>query len=266
MKILGTLVTGLSLLLLPAAAAAQNFPDHPIRLIVPFPAGGPNDIIARVIGQRMSELLKQPIVIDNRGGQGGVLGTDVVAKAKPDGYTIAISSAGALAISPSMEKVAYDTAEGSAGRHAGGDGAGNAGGRHQRPRQQHERADRAGQGAARETQFRVRRSGQPAASGRRIAQADRENRHRARALSRCGAGCQRSARQAGADGVSRSADDPAADRGRQAEADRDRRRGARADRARRCRPPPRSACRISGSRTGTAWWRPRARRPPSSPP
>jgi tripartite-type tricarboxylate transporter receptor subunit TctC len=87
---------------------AEDFPDHSIRLIVPFPAGGPNDMIARVIGQRMSELTKQPVVIDNRGGQGGVLGTDAVAKAKPDGYTIAISSAGALAISPTMEKVAYD--------------------------------------------------------------------------------------------------------------------------------------------------------------
>lgn len=97
------------LLLLPTLASAQNFPAKPIKLIVPFPAGGPNDIIARVIGQRMSELSGQPVLIDNRGGQGGVLGTDAVAKAAPDGYTIAISSAGALAISPSMEKVAYDT-------------------------------------------------------------------------------------------------------------------------------------------------------------
>ena len=103
------MLTGLSVLLAPALAAAQDFPTKPIRLIVPFPPGGPNDIIARVIGQRMSELTKQPVVIDNRGGQGGVLGTDAVAKASPDGYTIAISSAGALAISPSMEKVAYDT-------------------------------------------------------------------------------------------------------------------------------------------------------------
>ncbi|MFT4118471.1 Bug family tripartite tricarboxylate transporter substrate binding protein [Bradyrhizobium sp.] len=97
------------LFLLPSVAAAQNFPAKPIRLVVPFPAGGPNDIIARVIGQRMSELGGQPVLIDNRGGQGGVLGTDAVAKSAPDGYTIAISSAGALAISPSMEKVAYDT-------------------------------------------------------------------------------------------------------------------------------------------------------------
>jgi tripartite-type tricarboxylate transporter receptor subunit TctC len=109
MRIPGAWLTGLSLLLLPALAAADDFPDRQIRLIVPFPAGGPNDIIARVIGQRMSEIVKQPVLIDNRGGQGGVLGTDAVAKANPDGYTIAISSAGALAISPSMEKVAYDT-------------------------------------------------------------------------------------------------------------------------------------------------------------
>jgi tripartite-type tricarboxylate transporter receptor subunit TctC len=103
------LVAGLSLLLAPAAVVAQDFPNKPIRLIVPFPPGGPNDIIARVVGQRMSELIKQPVVIDNRAGQGGVLGTDAVAKAAPDGYTIGIASAGALAISPSMEKVAYDT-------------------------------------------------------------------------------------------------------------------------------------------------------------
>jgi tripartite-type tricarboxylate transporter receptor subunit TctC len=95
-RLLAGLFLGL-FLLLPSAVPAQNFPAKPIKLIVPFPAGGPNDIIARVIGQRMSELSGQPVVIDNRGGQGGVLGTDAVSKAQPDGYTIAISSAGALA-------------------------------------------------------------------------------------------------------------------------------------------------------------------------
>ena len=109
MRLLLTMFAGLSLLALPAAVAADEFPSKPIRLIVPFPAGGPNDIIARVIGQRMSDLIKQPVLIDNRGGQGGVLGTDAVAKSAPDGYTIGIVSAGALAIGPSMEKVAYDT-------------------------------------------------------------------------------------------------------------------------------------------------------------
>jgi tripartite-type tricarboxylate transporter receptor subunit TctC len=111
LKILRTMVAGLSLLLLPAAALAQDFPNRPIKLIVPFPPGGPNDIIARVVGQRMSELARQPIVIDNRGGQAGVLGTDAVAKSNPDGYTIGIVSASALAISPTMEKVTYDVAK-----------------------------------------------------------------------------------------------------------------------------------------------------------
>jgi len=103
------LLTGLTLLLLPALAAAQEFPAKPIKLIVPFPAGGPNDIIARIVGQRMSELMKQPVVIDNRGGQGGALGTDAVAKAAPDGYTIGIVNCGALAVNQSMEKVPYET-------------------------------------------------------------------------------------------------------------------------------------------------------------
>jgi tripartite-type tricarboxylate transporter receptor subunit TctC len=111
MRLLGALAAGLTLLLTPLATSAQDFPTKPIRLIVPFPPGGPNDIIARVIGQRMTELTKQPVLIDNRGGQAGVLGTDAVAKANPDGYTIGIVSASALAISPTMEKVPYDVAK-----------------------------------------------------------------------------------------------------------------------------------------------------------
>lgn len=89
-------------------AQAQQWPERPIRLIVPFPAGGPNDIIARVVAQKMSEGLKQSIVIDNRGGAGGVTGTDAVAKAAPDGYTVAITSAGALAIAPALQRMPYD--------------------------------------------------------------------------------------------------------------------------------------------------------------
>jgi tripartite-type tricarboxylate transporter receptor subunit TctC len=109
MKLLRRLLTGLTLSLMPALAAAQDFPAKPIKLIVPFPAGGPNDIIARIVGQRMSELTKQPVIIDNRGGASGALGTDAVAKAAPDGYTIGIVNLGALAINQSMEKVPYET-------------------------------------------------------------------------------------------------------------------------------------------------------------
>jgi len=107
MHICGELLVGL-LLLAPAMAVAQEYPAKPIKLIVPFPAGGPNDIVARIVGQKMSELAKQPVVIDNRGGQGGTLGTDAVAKANPDGYTIGIVNAGALAINQSMEKISCD--------------------------------------------------------------------------------------------------------------------------------------------------------------
>jgi len=109
MRIVPRLLFALAVVL-PAAAAAQDFPVKPIKLVVPFPPGGPNDIIARAVGQRMSEIIGQPVTIDNRGGAAGVLGTDAVAKAEPDGYTIAITSAGALAISASLaEKVPYDS-------------------------------------------------------------------------------------------------------------------------------------------------------------
>jgi tripartite-type tricarboxylate transporter receptor subunit TctC len=90
-------------------SAAQDYPSRSIKLIVPFPAGGPADTIGRVVGDKMGAILGQTVVIDNRGGAGGAVGTNAVAKAEPDGYTIGISSAGALAISVSLqESVAYD--------------------------------------------------------------------------------------------------------------------------------------------------------------
>jgi tripartite-type tricarboxylate transporter receptor subunit TctC len=110
MNLIARLLTVLVLSLVPTLVLAQDFPNRPIKLVVPFPPGGPNDIIARVVGQRMQELLGQPVVVENRAGAGGVLGTDAVAKSLPDGYTIAITSAGALAISASLqEKVPYDS-------------------------------------------------------------------------------------------------------------------------------------------------------------
>ena len=104
-KILGLIV----LCAAPLPAHGEDYPSRPIRLVVPFPPGGPNDIIGRVLGQKMQELLGQLIIIENRPGAAGVLGTDNVAKAEPDGYSIAIASAGALAISTSLqEKTLYD--------------------------------------------------------------------------------------------------------------------------------------------------------------
>ncbi len=90
-RIFSTVIaTGLSAFALLAApqALAQAYPNKPIRMVVPFPAGGTTDVVARIVAQRMSESMGQPITIDNRGGAGGAIGADIVAKAAPDGYTI----------------------------------------------------------------------------------------------------------------------------------------------------------------------------------
>ena len=92
-----------------ATAVAQSFPTRPIRLIVPYPPGGGTDIVARVIGQRLQQSLGQPIVIDNRSGAGGTLGTAVAAKAAPDGYTLVLVPTSHV-INPSIyAKLPYDT-------------------------------------------------------------------------------------------------------------------------------------------------------------
>ncbi len=90
-----------------APAAAQVWPERNIRLIVPFPAGGPTDLIARVVSQALGEQLGRTVIIDNRGGAGGVTGTDMVAKSAPDGHTLALTSAGALAIAPALQCMPY---------------------------------------------------------------------------------------------------------------------------------------------------------------
>ena len=78
--------------LLPAITVAQNYPSKPIRLIVAFPPGGSTDIIARIVGQKLGERLGQQVVIDNRGGAGGTIGTEIAARANPDGYTLTMGT------------------------------------------------------------------------------------------------------------------------------------------------------------------------------
>ncbi|MBL6454640.1 tripartite tricarboxylate transporter substrate binding protein [Belnapia sp. T6] len=100
-------------LTLPALARAQSgrFPDRPIRLVVPFGAGGNLDTLARLLTPGMAERLGQPVVIENRAGAGGNLGTELVARAQPDGYSLLLGSNGGLTINPLiMERVPYDPA------------------------------------------------------------------------------------------------------------------------------------------------------------
>lgn len=88
---------------------AQDYPNKPIRLVVPFPPGGPADILARAIGQPLSENWGQRVVVDNRSGAGGIIGSDIAAKAAPDGYTLLVGFVGTHAINPSLySKLPYD--------------------------------------------------------------------------------------------------------------------------------------------------------------
>jgi tripartite-type tricarboxylate transporter receptor subunit TctC len=92
------------LLALVAPAAAQDWPNRPITAVVPFAAGGPVDIVGRILASRMSELLGQQIVVENPGGAGGMNGTARVVKSAPDGYTVLVASAGVLALNQSLYK------------------------------------------------------------------------------------------------------------------------------------------------------------------
>lgn len=95
--------------LIAAAGAAGSYPDRPLRLVVPFPAGGATDLMARALAQGLGEKLGQSVVVENRGGAGGSIGAEAVATAAPDGYTLLYSTMGVLTINPSLyAKLRYD--------------------------------------------------------------------------------------------------------------------------------------------------------------
>ena len=89
-------------IVLPIASFAQSYPAKPIRFVVPYPAGGPLDTVARLLGQKVSESVKQPVVVENRPGAGGNIGADHVAKSSPDGYTLLMGAVATHAINPSL--------------------------------------------------------------------------------------------------------------------------------------------------------------------
>lgn len=112
------MTTRRSVLMLPAMtlfagkAWSQSFPTKPLRLVVPFPPGGPTDLVGRMLAHRLTEALGQSVIVDNRPGAGGTIGADVVAKAPADGYTLLYGSTSTLAISPSIyQALPYDPAK-----------------------------------------------------------------------------------------------------------------------------------------------------------
>ena len=108
-KFIGALCLGLGLAFSTALAWAQEYPSKPIRLVVPFPPGGGTDIVARTVAIKLGEILRVSVVVENRAGAGGTVGTDVVARAPADGYTLGLVS-GSHVINPSIyPKLPYDT-------------------------------------------------------------------------------------------------------------------------------------------------------------
>ena len=97
------------LILAPALCTGEAYPSKPIRFVVPYPAGGPLDTVARLIGQRLTESTKQPVIVDNKPGAGGNIGADAVAKAPADGYTILMGAVATHAINPTLyASIPYD--------------------------------------------------------------------------------------------------------------------------------------------------------------
>src|SRR5271156_2258980 len=99
----------LVLALAPVSARADDYPSHPIRLIVPYAPAGGADAVARIVAKRVSETIGQPIAVENRGGAGSIIGTEMVKKADPDGYTLLLGQSGPISINPAIyRKLPYD--------------------------------------------------------------------------------------------------------------------------------------------------------------
>jgi tripartite-type tricarboxylate transporter receptor subunit TctC len=91
-----------------AAVHAQAYPSRPVKVIIPWPPGQATDLAARIVGEKLSQQLGQPFIMENKPGAGGSIGTDIVAKSAPDGYTLLAASSGPISIMPNLQKIPYD--------------------------------------------------------------------------------------------------------------------------------------------------------------
>jgi tripartite-type tricarboxylate transporter receptor subunit TctC len=102
------LAAGLALTLAATLAHAQSWPVKPVKMIVPFPAGGPTDVLTRALSDKLSTALGQPVVVDNKPGAGGAIGTDLAAKSPADGYTLLMATGSTHSVGPYLQKLPYD--------------------------------------------------------------------------------------------------------------------------------------------------------------
>ena len=108
MRTLTAWLSALALALPLAALAQAPYPSRPVHIVVPFPAGGPTDVLTRLLAQKLSERWSQPVVVDNKPGAGGAIGSDFTAKSAPDGYTLVMATSSTHSIGPALQKLSYD--------------------------------------------------------------------------------------------------------------------------------------------------------------
>ena len=170
--------------------AAAQWPDRPLRMIVPLPAGSAVDMIARLIAQQLSARLGQPVIVENRAGASGVIGADAVAKAAPDGYTLGMATSTTHMTAPVLNaKLPYDPVKDFAPVAVVGIVALRAGGQSQGAGQECRRADCARQSQAEDAELFLGRQRQPGASRRRVVRRDGRRRaqsHSVQDLDPCG--------------------------------------------------------------------------------